>query len=94
VIEVAELGILMMSALGDAVHVLPVVTALKRAWPRTRITWIIQPMPHRLVAGHPAVDDFVVFQRRQGLKGVASFVETGRVLHRRRFDVSSTCRCT
>src|SRR5690606_5824955 len=33
-----EVAIVMLSALGDAVHVLPVVNALKRAWPDTRIT--------------------------------------------------------
>ncbi len=33
-----ELCIVMLSALGDAVHVLPVANALKRSWPMTRIT--------------------------------------------------------
>jgi heptosyltransferase I len=36
-----EILIVMLSALGDAVHVLPVVNALKRAWPESRITWVI-----------------------------------------------------
>lgn len=33
--------IVMLSAIGDAVHVLPVVNALKDAWPGCRISWII-----------------------------------------------------
>ncbi|HEX6694504.1 MAG TPA: hypothetical protein VF035_07415, partial [Longimicrobiales bacterium] len=60
------IAIVMLSALGDAVHVLPVANALKRAWPDTHITWIIQPVPHKLVAGHPAIDEFVLFHRRRG----------------------------
>ena len=35
--------IVMMSAIGDAVHVLPVVRALKRFDPASKITWILQP---------------------------------------------------
>ena len=53
----------MMSAVGDAVQVLPVVNALKRTFPSTRITWVIQPNPHSLVEGHPGVDEFVIFDR-------------------------------
>ena len=51
--------IIMMSAIGDAVHTLPVITALKRANPRTHITWVLQPGPASLVRGHPDVDDIV-----------------------------------
>jgi heptosyltransferase I len=77
----------MLSALGDAVHVLPVVTALKRAWPRTHITWIVQPAAHRLVGGHPAVDEFVIFKRRRGLSALQSYRELRAALRGRRFDV-------
>jgi len=44
-----RVGIVMMSAVGDAVHVLPVITALKRHHPTTRITWVLQPGPASLV---------------------------------------------
>jgi ADP-heptose:LPS heptosyltransferase len=36
--------IVMMSAVGDAVHVLPVVTALKRHDSSIRISWVLQPV--------------------------------------------------
>lgn len=61
--------IVMLSAIGDAIHVLPVVNALKASWPDCRISWIIQPVPHGLVMGHPAVDEFLPFRRRRGLGG-------------------------
>ncbi|MGH7477470.1 MAG: glycosyltransferase family 9 protein [Longimicrobiales bacterium] len=82
-----EICIVMLSALGDAVHVLPVANALDRAWPDTRITWVIQPLAHQLVRGHPAVDDFIVFRRRQGIAAVRSYRELARVLEQRRFDL-------
>jgi heptosyltransferase I len=65
----------MMTALGDAVHVLPVVNALKRTWSSAQITWLIQPAPQQLVAGHRSVDRYLVFRRRRGLSAWRSFQE-------------------
>jgi heptosyltransferase I len=76
--------IVMMSAVGDAVHVLPVITALKRANPGTRITWILQRGPATLVRGHPLVDEILLFDRRAGLGG---FIAIRDLLRARRFDL-------
>lgn len=76
--------IVMMSAVGDAVHVLPVVTALKRANPACKITWILQPGPASLIASHPSVDEIIIFDRTKGLGG---FLDLRRKLARRRFDL-------
>jgi heptosyltransferase I len=67
-----RIGVVMLSALGDVVHALPVVTALKRHAPRSHVTWILQPGPALLVRGHPAVDRIVEFERRRGWKGFAA----------------------
>jgi heptosyltransferase I len=82
-----EIAIVMLSALGDAVHVLPVVSALKRAWPATRITWVIQPVPQQVASHHPAVDEFVLFRRRRGMQAWRSYRELRAVLAGRRFDL-------
>jgi heptosyltransferase I len=76
--------IVMMSAVGDAVHVLPVINALKRHRPSSHITWVLQPGPATLVRGHPAVDDIVLFDRS---KGWQAFIDVRRALAARRFDV-------
>ncbi len=83
----SSIAIVMLSALGDVVHVLPVVNALKRAWPASHLTWVIQPLGLRLVDGHEAVDEFVVFQRRKGPTAWRSFAETARALRRRHYDL-------
>lgn len=82
-----DICIVMLSAIGDAVHVLPVANALKRAWPDTRITWIIQPVPHMLVAGHRSIDDFVVFQRRSGRDAWRAYRDLRRAVAGRSFDL-------
>lgn len=82
-----EVCIVMLSAIGDAVHVLPVANALKRAWPECRITWVIQPVPHTMVRDHAAIDDFVVFRRRRGLQGLREFRDFRRAMKGRHFDL-------
>jgi heptosyltransferase I len=74
----------MMSAVGDAVHVLPVVNALKRHAPACRITWILQPGPASLVRGHRSVDEILIFDRSAGMK---AFTDIRRALAAREFDL-------
>jgi heptosyltransferase I len=76
--------IVMMSAVGDAVHVLPVLNALRRRSPDAHITWILQPGPATLVRGHPAVDEIILFDRSRGLR---AFTDIRQALAARRFDV-------
>ena len=79
-----RVAIVMMSAVGDAVHVLPVVNSLKAAAPDVHITWIVQPGPYQLVKEHPAVDDFVIFDRKRGWR---AFRDLRREVRGRRFDI-------
>lgn len=58
--------IVMLSAVGDAVQVLPLLTALRRTFPTAQISWVLQPAPHSLVNGHAAVDEFVLLHRQKG----------------------------
>jgi heptosyltransferase I len=76
--------IVMMSAVGDAVHVLPVINALKRTNPKTHITWVLQPGPATLVRGHRSVDEIIIFDRA---KGLAAFADVFSALGKRRFDI-------
>lgn len=76
--------IVMMSAVGDAVHVLPVINALKRANPRARITWVLQPGPATLVRGHRSVDEIIIFDRARGW---LAFADVRSELAKRRFDL-------
>lgn len=76
--------IVMMSAVGDAVHVLPVINAIKRRSPGTHITWVLQPGPATLVRGHRSVDDIVIFDRSAGWR---AFSDIRRELATRAFDL-------
>ena len=79
-----RIGVVMMSAVGDAVHVLPVLNALKRHSPDAHVSWVLQPGAASLVRGHPAVDDIILFDRSLGWR---AYPAVRRELSQRRFDV-------
>jgi heptosyltransferase I len=79
-----SIAVVLLSAIGDVVHGMPIVTSLRRAWPDARITWVIQPTAHALVAPHPDVDEFIVFDRSAG---VAAFRDFRKQVAGRRFDL-------
>lgn len=76
--------IVMMSAVGDAVHVLPVINALKRHESATHITWVLQPGPASLVRGHRSIDEIVIFERARGW---GAFADVRQKLAARQFDL-------
>jgi heptosyltransferase I len=82
-----EICIVMLSAIGDAVHVLPVANALKRHWPESRITWVIQPVPRIFAGDHPAIDEYLVFHRRRGVHAWEGFRDLARQYPARPFDL-------
>src|SRR5688500_3195342 len=74
----------MMSAVGDAVHVLPVINAIKRARPTSHITWVLQPGPASMVREHPSIDDIIIFDRTSGVAALRSVIAE---LRAREFDL-------
>jgi heptosyltransferase I len=74
----------MMSAVGDAVHVLPVLNALKQHALHSHVTWVLQPGPAALVRGHRLLDEIILFDRSRGWR---AFTEIRQQLTSRRFDL-------
>ena len=79
-----RIAVVTVSTVGNAVHTLPVLESLCAAAPGSHLTWVLQPGSHGLVAGHPAVDDFVLLDRGRGWR---AFADLRRTVAGRRFDV-------
>lgn len=62
--------IVLLTGLGDVVHGLPLVNALRDSDPELRITWVVEPMPAGILEGHPSVDRVVVYHRSDGVRGI------------------------
>ncbi|MBX3398828.1 MAG: glycosyltransferase family 9 protein [Gemmataceae bacterium] len=85
-----RIAILKPSALGDIVHALPVLTALRERFPNSHISWVVNRGFEPLLAGHPHLDATIPFDRG-AYRSVASSLRyswtfTNR-LRRERFDL-------
>jgi heptosyltransferase I len=79
----ASLCILRLSAIGDTCHIVPVVRTLQRAWPETRLTWIIGRTEARLMTLLPGVE-FITIDKSTGLGALRPL---RAALGGRRFDL-------
>ncbi len=80
-----DLCIVLLTGLGDVIHGLPLVNALKADDPSRRITWVVEPMPSGALRHHPSIDQVVVYQKKRGVAGVN---QLRRDLAGRRFDLT------
>ncbi|MBV9880614.1 MAG: glycosyltransferase family 9 protein [Gemmatirosa sp.] len=64
--------VVLLSGLGDVVHGLPIVNALKDAGVARHVTWVSEPMPSTILEHHPSVDAIVRYRRREGARGVVA----------------------
>jgi heptosyltransferase-1 len=52
------------SALGDVVHALPVLTALRRHLPTATLGWVVESSMAPLLEGHPDLDELLIVRLR------------------------------
>ncbi|HUF90590.1 MAG TPA: glycosyltransferase family 9 protein [Gemmatimonadota bacterium] len=77
-------AIVLLSAIGDIVHALPLVSSLKAAAPGLSIEWVTQPVAGEIAGRHPAVDRLWTLDRGRGWRG---FRDLRRALRGQRFDL-------
>jgi lipopolysaccharide heptosyltransferase I len=79
------------SALGDIIHALPVLTALRRRYPQAHITWVVNQAYEPLLRGHRDLDEVLAFDRRASHRGwraaARSWLHFLRQLRQRHFDL-------
>src|SRR5262245_16741838 len=79
--------IVRLGALGDIVHAIPVAAALRRAFPRCRIDWLVSGKHREILDLVPVVDRRLVVNDR-GEGGGAALLASVRELRRARYDVT------
>ena len=68
-VRLPELGhglrilIVRLGAVGDVVHALPALTALRDRLPRAHIAWLVEDKSASLLEGHPYLDERIVLPR-------------------------------
>jgi len=61
--DIKSILIIKPSSLGDIVHTLPAVAAIRSAHPQAEVTWVINPEWTTLLRGNPDVDHVHIFPR-------------------------------
>lgn len=92
-----RIALIKPSALGDVVHALPVLGALRHRFPDARISWVVNRSYQPLIDGHPALDETIPFDRgalKAGWgKAAGTALALARQLRRRRFDLVIDLQC-
>ncbi len=60
--------IVKLSAIGDVIHTLPSLAALRKLYPDANITWAIEDASSDLISDHPYLDRVVVSHRKQWIR--------------------------
>lgn len=81
------------SSLGDIVHALPILAAVRDAYPKAHIAWLVGTSFRALLDGHPLLDEVIPFDRKHygrmlsSPRSLLDFLGFCRALRRRRFDL-------
>ncbi len=81
------------SSLGDIVHALPVLAALRAAYPSAHIAWLVGASFVSLLKGHPLLDEVIPFDRArygrmlQSPRAFRDFIGFLARIRARRFDL-------
>src|SRR5438445_7075478 len=86
-----RIALIKPGALGDIVHSLPVLTALRRRYPQAHITWVVNRTYEPLLHGHPDLNATLAFDRRGAgagpLAAAVKYLRFFRRLREQRFDL-------
>jgi lipopolysaccharide heptosyltransferase I len=84
--------IVRLSAIGDVIHGLPVLCALRDAMPNAFLAWIAEGTAGDVLEGHPALDELIRVPRRYW-KSPAAILKMRRKLRALKFDVAIDLQC-
>lgn len=84
--------IVRLSAIGDVIHGVPVLCALRAALPEAFLGWIVEGRAGDLLEGHPALDSLIRVPRGW-LKSPREVWQAHRRMHALRFDAAIDLQC-
>ncbi len=64
------------SALGDIIHTLPLVAAIKKKYSGSHITWVVGKNFQDILAGNPDIDELIIFDRQRWGGGILRFFQS------------------
>ena len=90
-LQPSRVCIIKPSSLGDVIHALPILAALRERWPAAHLAWVVNRPFQGVLQGHPDLDELIVYNRAgKGLDplGITGSVGLLRRLNRAGFDLT------
>ena len=72
--------IVKLSAIGDVIHTLPSLAALRRCYPQAHISWVVEEAASDLLTDHPMLDRVLVSQRKRWVQDLREGRDRGAAL--------------
>ena len=83
-IQPEHILILLFGAIGDVTRALPLLTRVRRGYPRAHITWAVEPAAAPLLEAHPALNEILLYNRSQGPRQFWPFLQ---MIRSKQFDL-------
>lgn len=92
IMEYRNILLIKMSSLGDILHTLPFAAALRKRYPKAKITWLVHPQFAGFVPDPPVIDEVLYFDKVKFNKlgfsdKLKYFCEMRSLLHSKHFDL-------
>ncbi len=78
--ELSSILIIKLSAIGDVVQSLPLLSVLRENFPAARIDWLIEEEASEIIKGHPAVSRVFISHRKAWQKRILKGTEYSSVI--------------
>lgn len=88
----SKILIVRLSSLGDVIHTLPVLSALRRHWPDAHIAWAVEAMFKDLLVNNPDLDEVIEvhtqhWRRAWNPKSFFDILGMAQSIRRKQFDL-------
>jgi len=96
--DIERILIVKLSSIGDVVHSLPTLKALRDAYPQAYIAWVVEEKSKDIITDNPLLDEVIIFEKerwkkelfktkgtKESLLDVYNFAKT---LREKKFDVA------
>jgi heptosyltransferase-2 len=74
--------------IGDSVMSLPALEQLKTAFPKSHVCVLLRPWVRFVYEGHPAVDEILIYEKKNGIDRICGLVRVIKRLRKEGFDVA------
>lgn len=73
--------------LGDVVLTTPLLQILRDRFPKAYLVALVIPGTREILAGHPSLDDVLIYDKKGRDRGLRGMISTARLLREKRFDI-------